>query len=105
VAVSNSTTRSFCDALGHPVVTNGQFDPTVFIDDAGQACLYWGNPDLWYVKLNSDMISYSGSPTKIALTTAGFGTRTGDASRPTLFEEGPWVYKRSGLYYIVFAAK
>jgi hypothetical protein len=39
------------------------------------------------------------------LTTAGFGTRTGDANRPTLYEEGPWVYKRGGLYYNVFAAK
>ena len=104
VAVSDSPTGPFKDALGHPLVENGQFDPTVFIDDDGQAYLYWGNPDLWYVKLNSDMISYSGSATKIPLTTAGFGTRTGNASRPTLFEEGPWVYKRNGLYYIVFAA-
>jgi hypothetical protein len=105
VAVSNSPTGPFTDAIGHPLVSNGQFDPTVFIDDDGQAYLYWGNPDLWYVRLNPDMVSYSGSPTKIPLTTAGFGTRTGDANRPTLFEEGPWVYKRNGLYYIVFAAK
>ncbi|MFB9235698.1 family 43 glycosylhydrolase [Plantactinospora siamensis] len=105
VAVSNSPTGPFTDAIGHPLVSNGQIDPTVFIDDDGQAYLYWGNPDLWYVKLNADMVSYSGSPTKIPLTTAGFGTRTGDANRPTLFEEGPWVYKRNGLYYIVFAAK
>jgi arabinoxylan arabinofuranohydrolase len=105
VAVSNSPTGPFTDAIGHPLVSNGQIDPTVFIDDDGQAYLYWGNPDLWYVRLNADMTSYSGSPTKIALTTAGFGTRTGDANRPTLFEEGPWVYKRNGLYYIVFAAK
>ena len=28
-----------------------------------------------------------------------------DANRPTLYEEGPWVYKRNGLYYNVFAAK
>ncbi|WP_433303858.1 family 43 glycosylhydrolase [Actinoplanes sp. CA-030573] len=105
VAVSSSPTGPFTDALGHPLVSNGQIDPTVFVDDDGQAYLYWGNPDLWYVRLNADMISYSGSPTKIPLTTAGFGTRTGDANRPTLFEEGPWVYKRNGLYYIVFAAK
>jgi arabinoxylan arabinofuranohydrolase len=105
VAVSNSPTGPFTDAIGHPLVSNGQIDPTVFIDDDGQAYLYWGNPDLWYVKLNPDMVSYSGSPAKIPLTTAGFGTRTGDANRPTLFEEGPWVYKRNGLYYIVFAAK
>ena len=84
---------------------NGEIDPTVFVDDDGQAYLYWGNPHLWYVRLNADMISYSGSPTQIPLTTAGFGTRTGNASRPTLFEEGPWVYKRNGLYYNVFAAK
>ncbi|MCU7729371.1 family 43 glycosylhydrolase [Actinoplanes sp. KI2] len=105
VAVSTSPTGPFTDAIGHPLVSNGQIDPTVFVDDDGQAYLYWGNPDLWYVRLNADMTSYSGSPTKIPLTTAGFGTRTGDANRPTLFEEGPWVYKRNGLYYVVFAAK
>jgi arabinoxylan arabinofuranohydrolase len=105
VAVSDSPTGPFRDAIGRPLVGNGQIDPTVMIDDDGQAYLYWGNPDLWYVRLNADMTSYSGSPTKIALTTAGFGTRTGDANRPTLFEEGPWVYKRNGLYYNVFAAK
>ena len=105
VAVSNSPTGPFTDALGHALVGNGQIDPTVFIDDDGQAYLYWGNPDLWYVRLNADMISYSGSPTKIALTTAGYGTRNGNASRPTLFEEAPWVFKRNGLYYNVFAAE
>src|SRR4051794_12110384 len=63
VAVSNSPTGPFTDAIGHPLVSNGQIDPTVFIDDDGQAYLYWGNPDLWYVKLNSDMTSYAGSPT------------------------------------------
>jgi arabinoxylan arabinofuranohydrolase len=105
VGVSSSPTGPFTDALGHPLVQNGEIDPTVFIDDNGQAYLYWGNPNLWYVRLNTDMISYSGSVTQIPLTTAGFGTRTGNASRPTLYEEGPWVYKRNGLYYNVFAAK
>ncbi|WP_290052109.1 glycoside hydrolase family 43 protein [Amycolatopsis solani] len=105
VAVSTSPTGPFSDALGHPLVANGEFDPTVFVDDDGQAYLYWGNPHLWYVKLNADMISYSGGVKQIPLTTAGFGTRPGNTSRPTLFEEGPWVYKRNGLYYNVFAAK
>ena len=105
VGVSTSPTGPFTDALGHPLVENGEIDPTVFIDDNGQAYLYWGNPNLWYVRLNTDMISYSGSATQIPLTTTGFGTRTGNASRPTLYEEGPWVYKRNGLYYNVFAAK
>jgi hypothetical protein len=105
VAVSNSPTGPFWDALGHPLVMNGEIDPTVFIDTDGQAYLYWGNPNLWYVKLNADMISYSGSPTKIPLTTEGFGTRPGSTDRPTLYEEGPWVYKRNGLYYNVYAAQ
>jgi beta-xylosidase len=105
VAVSSSPTGPFRDALGRPLVANGEFDPTVFIDDNGQAYLYWGNPHLWFVRLNADMISFSGGPTQIPLTTAGFGTRTGDPNRPTLFEEGPWVYKRNGLYYNVFAAR
>src|SRR3954447_26287114 len=105
VGVSDSPTGPFRDALGRPLVENSEIDPTVFIDDDGQAYLYYGNPHLWYVRLNADMISFSGSPTQIPLTTAGFGTRTGDANRPTLFEEGPWVYKRGGRYYNVFAAK
>jgi arabinoxylan arabinofuranohydrolase len=105
VGVADSPTGPFRDALGRPLIQNSEIDPTVFIDDDGQAYLYYGNPRLWYVKLNADMISYSGSPTQIPLTTAGFGTRTGDPNRPTLYEEGPWVYKRNGTYYNVFAAK
>ncbi len=105
VAVSDSPTGPFRDALGHPLMENTEIDPTVFIDDDGQAYLYWGNPNLWYVKLNADMTSYAGSPAQIPLTTAGFGTRTDNPDRPTLYEEAPWIYKRNGLYYMVFAAK
>jgi len=105
VGVADSPTGPFRDALGRPLIQNSEIDPTVYIDDSGQAYLYYGNPRLWYVRLNTDMISYSGSPTQIPLTTAGFGTRTGDPNRPTLYEEGPWFYKRNGLYYMVFAAR
>ncbi|MBD7912275.1 glycoside hydrolase family 43 protein [Clostridium cibarium] len=106
VAVSDSPTGPFKDALGHPLASTGtgDIDPTVFIDDNGQAYLYWGNPNLFYVKLNQDMISYSGSIVKVPLTTAGFGVRTGNAQRQTLYEEGPWFYKRNGMYYMVYAA-
>ena len=105
VGVSNSPTGPFRDALGRPLVENGEIDPHAFIDDNGQAYLYWGNPNLWYVRLNADMISMSGGPTQIPLTTAGFGARTGHATRTTLYEEGPWVFKRNGLYYNMFAAE
>nr|BFF25212.1 glycoside hydrolase family 43 protein [Glycomyces mayteni] len=105
VAVADSPTGPFRDTIGRPLVENGEIDPTVFIDTDGQAYLYWGNPNLWYVRLNADMTSYSGGVTAIPLTTAGFGARPGGTSRPTLYEEGPWVYKRGSLYYNVFAAQ
>ncbi|AGF55874.1 hypothetical protein B0P06_005875 [Clostridium saccharoperbutylacetonicum] len=106
VAVSDSPTGPFKDALGHPLASTGtgDIDPTVFIDDNGQAYLYWGNPNLYYVKLNQDMISYSGSIVKVPLTTEGFGVRNGNAQKPTLYEEGPWFYKQNGMYYMVYAA-
>jgi hypothetical protein len=105
VAVSDTVEGPYTDALGEALISTGtgNIDPTVFIDDDGQAYLYWGNPDLWYVKLNEDMISYQGSPTKVSLTTAGFGTRT-KTDRATAYEEGPWFYKRNALYYLVYPA-
>ena len=107
VAVATDPAGPFSDALGHPLVGNdgswGDIDPTVFIDDDGQAYLYWGNPYLRYVKLNEDMISYSGEVVEVPLTTAGFGVRSKD-DRPTQYEEGPWLYKRNDLYYMLFAA-
>ncbi|GIG41649.1 hypothetical protein Cph01nite_34110 [Cellulomonas phragmiteti] len=106
VGVSDSPTGPFRDAIGRPLVDNSEIDPSVMIDDDGQAYLYYGNPNLWVARLNRDMVSLAGSPTRIPLTTAGFGTRPGNvANRPTLYEEGPWVYQRNGMYYNVFAAE
>ncbi len=106
VAVSDSPTGPFKDPLGEPLATAGTWagdiDPTVFIDDDGQAYLYWGNPNIYYVKLNEDMISYSGEIQKVPMTVESFGERSND-DRPTSYEEGPWLYKRNDLYYLIFA--
>lgn len=107
VAVGDSPIGPFKDALGKPLCgPNWDFiDPTVFIDSDGQAYLYFGNPQLYYVKLNEDMISYSGDIKKVDMTTDAFGTRNGgDDRHHTLYEEGPWFYKRGDLYYMVYAA-
>lgn len=107
VAVSDRPTGPFVDALGKPLVhsDNGDIDPTVFIDDDGQAYLYWGNPYLKYVKLNKDMISYSGDVITVPLTKEGFNVRYKDADkRPSAYEEGPWLYKRKSLYYLLYPA-
>jgi arabinoxylan arabinofuranohydrolase len=93
VAVSDSPTGPFVDALGKPLIANSRedIDPTVFIDDDGQAYMYWGNPNLYYVKLNEDMISYSGEIVKCAV-------------KPRNYQEGPWFYKRNGHYYMAYAS-
>lgn len=107
VAVSSSPTGPFKDALGKPLVHsgNGDIDPTVFIDDDGQGYLYWGNPYLKYIKLNSDMISYSGDVINVPLTREGFNVRIKDADkRPSAYEEAPWLHKRKNLYYLLYAA-
>ena len=65
-------------------------DPTVWIDDDGQAYMYWGNPDLYMIKLNKDMISTQGSI----------------VTYPKIkdYQEGPWVYKHGDHYYMTFAS-
>ena len=107
VAVSDSPYGPFKDPLGKPLISErmDDIDPAVFIDDDGQAYLYWGNPVCYFVKLNEDMISYSGEVAQFPNTIEAFGKRTKeDSRRPTTYEEGPWMYKREGLYYLIFAA-
>ncbi|WP_345954345.1 family 43 glycosylhydrolase [Mucilaginibacter sp. PAMB04168] len=85
VAVSDSPTGPFKDVLGKPMVSGGwgYIDPSVFIDDDGQAYLYWGNPHLYYVKLNKDMTSYDQTVgiVKVPLTDEGFKLRILNAKK------------------------
>ncbi|KAG9694991.1 putative plasma membrane ferric-chelate reductase, partial [Aureobasidium melanogenum] len=102
VAVANSITGPWKDAIGKPLLENGRIDPTVWIDDNGQAYLYFANPGLFYVKLNPDMISHSGSIVQVPTSVASFGS--GREPDGTTFAEGPWIYKRNNMYYLVYAA-
>ena len=108
VAVSDSPTGPFKDAIGAPLLTGfGYIDPSVYIDDDGQAYLYWGNPNLWYVKLNEDMISFNEEVGIVLepLTKEGFYIRTKDVDkRPSSYEEGPWFFKRNNTYYLLYPA-
>ena len=104
VAVADTPIGPFKD-IGKPLVSQGDWndiDPTVFIDDDGQAYLYFGNPELRYVKLNEDMVSYDQSVgvVKIPMTKESFG----DGGDKTTYAEGPWFYKRNDIYYMVYAA-
>jgi len=108
VAVSDSPTANFKDAIGKPLLSGfGYIDPTIFINDDGQAYLYWGNPQLYYVKLNNDMVSYDEKVgiVKVPLTKEGFSMRKKDADkRPSEYEEGPWLFKRKSKYYLLYPA-
>jgi len=106
VLVSDSPYGPFTDPIGKPLIKNSMddIDPSVYIDDDGQAYLYWGNPTLYHVKLNEDMVSYSGEIVAEEMTVAAFGKRDGHPKRATQYEEGPWFYKRDKHYYMAFAS-
>lgn len=95
VLESDTPYGPFKDPIGKPLVWQKEhwddIDPTVLIDDDGQAYMYWGNPNVYYVKLNEDMISYSGEIVKLE-------------ERPEHYQEGPWLYKRNEHYYLAFAS-
>ena len=72
VAVSDSPTGPFVDARGSALITNDMtadrsksywddIDPTVSIDDDGQAYLYWGNSQCYFAKLKKNMVELDGS--------------------------------------------
>ena len=112
VAVSDSPTGPFKDALGKPLFENGSWDhidPTVMIDDDGQAWLMWGNPQVYYLKLNRDMISYEGELGKLPMTEEAFGgpmmkEREKGKKYKDSYVEGPWLTKRNGVYQLLYAA-
>ncbi|MGJ3629675.1 family 43 glycosylhydrolase [Sphingomonas sp. MMS24-JH45] len=93
VAVADTPAGPFRDVLGKPLIAprDHAIDPTVAIDDDGQAYMYWGNPDIWYVKLNRDMMSYSGDVVKVD-------------TKPADYQEGPSFYRRGKHYYMAYAS-
>ena len=98
VAVSDSPTGPFKDARGTALVTNDMtkntaidwddIDPAVFIDDDGQAYIFWGNTVCYYAKLKDNMIELDGPIKTIELPN---------------FTEAPWVHKKDDWYYLSYA--
>jgi hypothetical protein len=121
VLVSDSPYGPFKDPLGEPLVWQKEhwddIDPTVFTDDDGQAYMYWGNPHVYYTKLNEDMISTKGGINVLnpkdgvmrpvgeegakANLKASWSEKAG--WRVKNYQEGPWLYKRNGHYYLSYA--
>jgi GH43 family beta-xylosidase len=94
VAVSDSPTGPFRDALGRPLIRAGAYsgqaiDPMVFTDDNGQSYLYWGNGSAHVVPLNADMVSFD--PAAVRTIT------------PSGYREASFVLKRNGTYYFMWS--
>ena len=98
VAVSDSPTGPFVDAIGAPLVhdkmtDNGvrgwwnDIDPTVLIDGE-DAWLCWGNGTCFMAKLKPNMIELDGEIKVVDVPS---------------FVEGPWLHKHNGLYYLTYA--
>jgi GH43 family beta-xylosidase len=99
VAVADRPEGPYVDAIGKPLI--GQFvngaqpiDQDVFVDDDGQAYMYYGG---WQhanvVKLNSDMTS---------LGTFADGSTYKEIT-PANYTEGSQVFKRGGKYYLMWS--
>ena len=112
VAVGDTPTGPFRDAIGKPLFENGSWDhidPTIFIDDDGQAWLMWGNPRVYYLKLREDMVSYEGEVGMLPMTEEAFGSpamneREKGKTYKDSYVEGPWLSKRNGTYQLLYAA-
>jgi len=98
VAVSDSPTGPFVDALGKPLISRDTpgvvnnrdlIDPCVFIDDDGQAYLFFGQLVVNVAKLNEDMITIDGPVQTLEGTDHFF--------------EAIWMHKYNGIYYLSYS--
>ena len=99
VAVSDSPTGPFV-STDKALITNDMttqytkiswedIDPTVFIDDDGQAYMFWGNTQCYYIKLKENMIETEGDIVPVFLPK---------------YTEAPWIHKHNGWYYLSYAS-
>ena len=98
VAVSDHPAGPFKDAIGAALITNDMtkatniswddIDPSVIIEDNGDAYLFWGNTKCYYAKLKPSMTELDGPIKAIDLPA---------------FTEAPWIHKRKDWYYLSYA--
>lgn len=98
VAVADHPAGPYKDAIGKALITsdmtpansgvNYDIDPTVFIDDDGQAYIYWGNGAVMGYRLKENMVELQGGMFNVT---------------PPSFTEAPYVHKRNGYYFLTYA--
>jgi arabinoxylan arabinofuranohydrolase len=95
VAISDVPQGPFKD-IGHPIEGPTGIDPAVFIDDDGQAYIYYGSHMV--AKLKENMIELAEKPRVIDY--APQDVLDDDLRR---FHEGPFMHKRNGIYYYSYS--
>jgi hypothetical protein len=98
VAVSDSPTGPFTDAIGAPLIQMGRdlnagdepIDPAVLIDDDGQAYLYFGTRIPKAVKLTADLLHMDGAILDMSVSGNNYA-------------EAPWMGKHNGTYYFSYS--
>ena len=103
VAVADKPEGPYKDAIGKQLVKPEDcfatshswacIDPTVMIDDDGQAYLIWGNGHCYYAKLKENMIELDGPVKSLDVDWKQYR-----------FTEGPWIHKYNGKYYLTYAS-
>ncbi len=106
VATSASPAGPFIDALGKPLldrqtdprISTNTIDPYPFIDDDGQAYLYWSNGgERWNAfRLKRDMITLEGD-------LIDFPVKGRSSGIVVDCREAPVMFKRNGLYYFMWS--
>ena len=64
-------------------------DPSVLIDDDGQAYIYWSGMGIRGARLKANMMELDTAPQQME-------------GLPDGFKEGPFAFKRNGIYYLTF---
>ncbi|MDE6561921.1 MAG: family 43 glycosylhydrolase [Muribaculaceae bacterium] len=88
VAVANAPEGPFM-AMPRPIKGVMGIDPCVLVDDDGQSYIYWSGMGLSVAKLKDNMMELDSEPVKIQ-------------GLPEGFKEGPFAFKRNGIYYLTF---
>ena len=96
VAVADSPTGPFVDALGGPLVDKAdyggaqQIDPGIFVDVDGLTYLYWGNGTPRVVPLDDDLVGFDPAAVRVLDGLPGF-------------REAPWVVRDGDVYHLTWS--
>jgi len=106
VAVADNPLGPFKDALGAPLVDKAldknagdePIDPAVFVDNQGQAYMYFGTRVPKVVKLGADMTSLAGPILDVKIV----GLPNEDLKKR--YGEAPYLHEHQGVYYFSFSS-